>query len=44
MHRGGHMESMMESQSVAGMLPNPGMANTDAFAQMTQLKYLFPAE
>mmetsp|Transcript_24783 Transcript_24783/g.33158 ORF Transcript_24783/g.33158 Transcript_24783/m.33158 type:complete len:208 (-) Transcript_24783:1538-2161(-) len=32
---------MMESVS---LMPNQGMINTDAFTQMTQQKYLFPAD
>lgn len=42
MHHGHNNSMMQESQSA--MLPNQQLVNTDAFAQMTQLKYLFPAE
>ena len=30
--------------SPSALLPNQGTVNTDAFTQMTQQKYLFPAE
>jgi len=40
--RTGPNESLMMESST--MLPKLGAVNTDAFTQMTQLKYLFPAD
>ena len=43
-HSGNKTYDSIIQDSPSALLPNQGTVNTDAFTQMTQQKYLFPAE
>ena len=44
MHINPNDSLMMESVNMSTMLPKQNAVNLDSFAQMTQQKYLFPAD